>query len=104
MTRDPASLLDRRLFEAKAALAFERVWSRSFALLMTAGCLALAVLTGVLGVLPWWARLVALVAAAVGAFVWSLKPILRLRWPLTGAKRCGISRSIPSFATARSPP
>ena len=57
MTRDLARLLDRKLFEARLALAFERLWSRSFALVMTVGCVALALLTGVLGALPWWARL-----------------------------------------------
>ncbi len=80
MDRDPTRLLDRRLFEARLTLAFERLWSRSFALLMSAGCLALAVLSGVFGAMPWWARLAAAIAG-VCALAWSLKPVLRLRWP-----------------------
>ena len=80
MDRDLPRLLGRRLFEAKLALTFERLWSRSFALLMTAGCLVLAVLSGVLGAMPWWARL-AIVVAGVCALAWSLKSVLQLRWP-----------------------
>jgi uncharacterized protein (TIGR02302 family) len=83
MTSDPATLLDRRLLQAKAALALERLWSRSFALVMTVGSLVLAVLSGVFGALPWAARLTLMVVGAV-AVLWSLRPILAFRWPQKG--------------------
>jgi uncharacterized protein (TIGR02302 family) len=80
VSNDIARLLDRRLWQARAAIAFERLWSRSFALVMTLGCAALAVITGAFGALPGWARLTAWCAVA-GTLLWSLKPLVRFRWP-----------------------
>jgi uncharacterized protein (TIGR02302 family) len=82
MIRDLAALLDRRLLQARIALALERLWSRSFAFLMILGCVSLAVLSGLFGALPWSARLLALAVAAL-AVLWSLRPVVALRWPDT---------------------
>ncbi len=73
-------LLDRKLFEARAAIGFERLWSASFAAILVAAVLALALLTGVLAALPDTVRLGVLAAFAL-AFLWSLRPFLSLRRP-----------------------
>jgi uncharacterized protein (TIGR02302 family) len=83
MNRTPARLLARKLDLARAALAFERLWAAGFFAAMVAGVFVVLLLMGVLGALPGWAKLPALVLFA-GAFIVSLAPFLRFRWPTHG--------------------
>jgi uncharacterized protein (TIGR02302 family) len=80
MTRDPQGLLDRKLALAKLALLWEALWRDAFPALMIVGVVVLAVLTGVLALLPGMAKLVVLAAAGLG-LAWSLWPLLWLRLP-----------------------
>ncbi|HUE46412.1 MAG TPA: TIGR02302 family protein [Aestuariivirgaceae bacterium] len=80
MTRDPQGLLDRKLALAKLALLWEALWRDAFPALMIVGVVALAVLTGVLALLPGVAKLVLLAGAGLG-LAWSLRPLLWLRLP-----------------------
>jgi hypothetical protein len=80
MTRDPQGLLDRKLALAKLALLWEALWREAFPALMIVGVVVLAVLTGVLALLPGMAKLAVLAAAGLG-LAWSLRPLLSLRLP-----------------------
>jgi uncharacterized protein (TIGR02302 family) len=80
MIRDPQGLLDRKLALAKLAILWEALWRDAFPALMILGVVALAVLTGVLALLPGVARLAVLAAAGLG-LAWSLRPLLALRLP-----------------------
>ena len=75
--------VDRKIAQARLALAFERLWAALCWPLLILGVTAALVIGGVLPLLPVWFRAVAL-AVAAGAFLWSLRPLLRtLRsgWP-----------------------
>jgi uncharacterized protein (TIGR02302 family) len=80
MISDPQRLLDHKLRLAKLALWWEALWRAAFPPLMIAGLMALAVLTGGLGVLPGWLKLTVFVVAGLG-LAWSLRPIFSLRMP-----------------------
>ena len=85
MSQDPgnARYVDRKIAQARLALAFERLWAALCWPLLILGATAALVIGGVLPLLPVWFRAMAL-AVIAGAFLWSLRPLLRtLRsgWP-----------------------
>ncbi|MFW6076215.1 MAG: TIGR02302 family protein [Hyphomicrobiales bacterium] len=80
MTSDPQRLLDRKLALAKLALLWEALWRAAFPALMIVGLAALAVLTGVLALLPGLVKL-GVLAIAVLALGWSLRPLFSIRVP-----------------------
>lgn len=85
MSHDPGKTryVDRKIAQARLALAFERLWAALCWPLLILGATAALVIGGVLPLLPVWFRAVAL-AVIAGAFLWSLRPLLRtLRsgWP-----------------------
>lgn len=79
-TPDPDRILAGKIARAKLVLFFEAVWTALFPALAILGALALAILTGVLDLLPTALRLgvLALFLVALG---WSLRPLLQIRWP-----------------------
>lgn len=85
MSHEPgnARYVDRKIAQARLALAFERLWAALCWPLLILGATAALVVGGVLPLLPVWFRAAAL-AVIAGAFLWSLRPLLRtLRtgWP-----------------------
>lgn len=85
MSQDPGKTryVDRKIAQARLALAFERLWAALCWPLVILGATAALVVGGVLPLLPVWFRAVVL-AVAAGAFLLSLRPLLRtLRsgWP-----------------------
>lgn len=72
--------LQRTVWRAKLALFWERLWAASYPLVMVAAIFAIAVLTGLLALLPDYARYAALAAFAL-AFLWTLRPLFRLVFP-----------------------
>src|SRR5437868_10530727 len=72
--------LQRTVWRARLALFWERLWAASFPLVMVAAVFTIAVLTGLLALLPDYIRYAALAAFAL-AFLWTLRPLFRLVFP-----------------------
>lgn len=72
--------LNRKIFAARLALFWERLWPACFPALFVAGVFLLAALVGLLEILPQAIHALAL-AAFAGAFIIALRPLLALRWP-----------------------
>lgn len=72
--------LQRTVWRARLALFWERLWAASYPLVMVAAVFAIAVLTGLLALLPDYVRYAALAAFAL-AFLWTLRPLFRLVFP-----------------------
>jgi uncharacterized protein (TIGR02302 family) len=72
--------LTRTVWRARLALYWERLWAAAYPLVMVLALFAMAILTGLLGHLPDLARYAALAAFAI-AFLWALRPLLRLAFP-----------------------
>jgi uncharacterized protein (TIGR02302 family) len=96
MDSRPSRLLTHKLALARAAIAFERLWSAGFFAAMVAGIFILALLSGTLGALPSWAKLPVLVFFA-GALIAALFPYWRLRWPASAEalRRLEVNSSLP---------
>jgi hypothetical protein len=75
--------LTRTVWRARLALIWERLWAAAYPLVMVLALFAMAVLTGLLGVLPDLARYAALALFAL-AFIWALRPLFRLALPARG--------------------
>ncbi len=75
--------LKRTVWRARLALYWERLWAAAYPLVMVLALFALAVLTGLLTLLPDLARYGALIAFAL-AFLWTLRPLLGLAFPARG--------------------
>src|SRR6476469_4186005 len=75
--------LQRTVWRARLALYWERLWAAAYPLVMVLALFILAVLTGLLTLLPDLARYAAL-GAFVLAFLWTLRPLLRLALPARG--------------------
>jgi uncharacterized protein (TIGR02302 family) len=75
--------LTRTVWRARLALNWERLWAAAYPLVMVLALFAMAVLTGLLGVLPDLARYAALALFAL-AFIWALRPLFRLALPARG--------------------
>ncbi len=73
--------VDRKISQARLAIAWERVWAALYPALMVLGLFALAVLSGALPALPDWARFGSLAIFGI-AFLWTLVPVARLVFPL----------------------
>ncbi len=76
--------LDGKIFQARLVLAWEAVWNAAFPVLLVLMVFAGAVLSGFLANLPDIMRYAALAAFAV-ALLWSLAPLVKLKWPARGA-------------------
>ena len=76
--------VDKRLkavvWRSRVALFWERLWPALYLPFILLALFAGLSLVGTWLVVPVWLRLV-LVAALAGAFLWSLRPLLGLRWP-----------------------
>lgn len=76
--------VDKRLkavvWRSRVALFWERLWPALYLPFILLTLFAGLSLAGTWLVVPVWLRLV-LVAALAGAFLWSLRPLLGLRWP-----------------------
>ncbi len=72
--------LQRTVWRARLALFWERLWAAAFPLVMLAALFTIAVLTGLLALLPDYVRY-AVLAAFVLAFLWALRPLFRLVLP-----------------------
>ena len=72
--------LQRTVWRARLALFWERLWAASFPLVMVAALFTIAVLTGLLALLPDYVRYAALAAFAL-ALLWTLRPLFRLVLP-----------------------
>src|SRR5918994_5212268 len=84
MTGNPQALLRRKVQLARVAILWEALWRAAYPAVMVVGLTALAVLTGVLALLPAIVKLGALGLAGI-AFLWSLRPILAVRMPDSAA-------------------
>ena len=73
-------LIERKISQARLAQGFERLWAALHWPIVIALAAAALVIGGVLPMLPAWPRLAVLVAISL-AFLWSLRPVLGLRWP-----------------------
>ena len=73
-------ILDRKIALQRASLLWERLWAALHWPLVTAGLAAIAVSSGVLLALPQPVRWGVLLTLA-GAFIWSLRPALKLPRP-----------------------
>lgn len=72
--------LERKVFAARLALFWERLWPSCFHVLMVGGMFMLATLTGVFELMSRTVHIGALAAFAV-ALVWALRPVFPVRWP-----------------------
>jgi len=79
MNRQEARI-SRKVLQARLALGFERLWNALHWPLVIIGFAAVLVIGGILPLLPVWPRLAVLAVLAL-AFLWSLKDMLRIRWP-----------------------
>jgi uncharacterized protein (TIGR02302 family) len=75
--------LQRTVWRARMALYWERLWAAAYPVVMVLALFTMAVLTGLLTLLPDLARYAALIAFAL-AFLWTLRPLLRLAFPARG--------------------
>jgi uncharacterized protein (TIGR02302 family) len=80
MSTDPQKILNRKISLARLAIGWERFLEAIFPSVMIAGLVLLAVLTGVAGWLPVWAKL-AFAGVAAASLVWSLTRLGRIDWP-----------------------
>ena len=72
--------LDRVILGSRVAIFWEQLWPVLVPLLIVAGFYVGLSWIGVWPLLPTWARIVALVCI-IGAFIYLLLPLRRLRWP-----------------------
>lgn len=77
------TILDRKIFAARLALFWERLWPACFPALCVVGVFLLAALSGLLEILPQTAHTLALAGFAVGLGV-ALRPLFSVRWPDAG--------------------
>lgn len=84
--------LKRTVLRARLALLWERLWAAAYPLLLVLAVFCIAILTGILGLLPDIARYAAL-AAFVLAFLWTLRPLLALAVPDRGEALRRIERA-----------
>ena len=70
----------RKVGQARLALGFERLWNALHWPMVILAVAAALVIGGVLPLLPPWPRL-AVLALLTLALIWSLRPMLRVRWP-----------------------
>jgi uncharacterized protein (TIGR02302 family) len=80
LERGARKTVEAAVARAAAALAFERVWAAACWPLVLAMAFAALLLSGFLLNVPQWPRL-AVLAAVATALIWSLRPMVRLRWP-----------------------
>jgi uncharacterized protein (TIGR02302 family) len=79
MNRQEARIA-RKILLARLALGFERLWNALHWPMLIIGIAAALVVGGILPLLPVWPRLAVLVVVTL-ALLWSLKDVLRIRWP-----------------------
>ena len=79
MNRQEARI-SRKILQARLALGFERLWNALHWPVVIMGVAAVLVVGGLLPLLPVWPRLAVLAVLAL-ALLWSLKDMLRIRWP-----------------------
>lgn len=77
---DQTTAVDRKIAQARAALGFERLWAALHWPVVIGAAAAALVIGGILPMLPPWPRLATLAIISLG-FLWSLRPLTRLRWP-----------------------
>ena len=70
----------RKVIQARLAIGFERLWNALHWPLVIFGLAAALVIGGLLPLLPYWPRLAVLALVSL-AFLWSLKDVVRIRWP-----------------------
>ena len=70
----------RKVRQARLAIGFERLWNALHWPLVIFGIAAALVIGGLLPLLPYWPRLAVLALVSL-AFLWSLKDVVRIRWP-----------------------
>lgn len=80
--------LERTVWRARLALLWERLWVAVFPMMMVLAVFTIAVLSGVIGALPYYLRF-AILAGFTLAFLWSLRPLIMLALP---ARREAIRR------------
>jgi len=78
-----ATRIERKIAQAKLALGFERIWNAAHWPMVILAVAAALVLGGIMPLLPPFPRLGALAVLAAG-FLWSLRPLFRVRWPDRG--------------------
>jgi len=72
--------IESKIALARLALGFERIWAALLWPVLIAASLLCLIFSGLLPALSANLRLVTVIALAL-AFLWSLKPVLRLTWP-----------------------
>lgn len=77
---DREALITRKISQARLALGFEQLWAALHWPLVILGVAGALVIGGVLPHLPHWLRLAVLALMAI-VFLWSLKPVIVVRWP-----------------------
>ena len=70
----------RKISQARLALGFERLWAALHWPIVILGLAAVLVVSGLLPLLPLWPRLAVLAALSL-TLLWSLKDVVRVRWP-----------------------
>jgi len=80
MTHRPDDILERKTALAKAVLFLEAAWSAIFPAVMVCGLALLVTLLGLFSIVPRAVHIGLIIAFAL-ALVWSLRPVLSLRWP-----------------------
>jgi uncharacterized protein (TIGR02302 family) len=70
----------RKIFQARLAIGFERLWNALHWPMVILGLAAVLVIGGILPLLPLWPRLGVLAVLSL-ALLWSLKDMIRLRLP-----------------------
>ena len=78
-----AARIERKIAQAKLALGFEHIWNAAHWPMVILAVAAALVLGGIMPLLPPFPRLGALAVLAAG-FLWSLRPLFRVRWPDRG--------------------
>ena len=80
MSKNLQRILDLKILQARLGLFWEQFWQASFWPMMIAGIVLLAILSGLLGLLPGSVRFGFLGLAGL-AFVFSLRLLIKLGWP-----------------------
>lgn len=70
----------RKISQARLALGFERLWAALHWPIVILGLAAVLVVSGLLPEMPLWPRLAVLALLSL-VFLWSLKDVVRIRWP-----------------------
>ena len=72
--------IERKIAQARLAMGFERIWNALHWPMVILAVAAALIISGIMPLVPPIPRL-AVLALLAGGFLWSLRPLLSVRWP-----------------------